>query len=201
MTVASEKLTGRAALLLKALTNGLRFRIMIVLSDQEASPKELADILGADFKRVCEHVKLLERDGFIEMIGTDVRLGGTMHIFRAKARPFVNTDDSESLSRNQREEISAAIIQAVIVDLVRATESGSMDSRPDRVLIRLPLLLDDEGFREADESAVRHLEELHEIQARSAERRAVSGEPGVNAASATTVFPMPESAELQEWSG
>lgn len=192
MTVAREQLTGRAALLLKALTNGLRFRIMIVLSDQEASPKELADLLDADFKRVCEHVKLLERDGFIEMVDTDVRLGGTMHIFRAKARPFVNTDDSESLTRDQREEISAAIIQAMILDLVRATEGGSMDSRPDRVLIRLPLLLDDEGFREADELAVQHLEDLHEIQARSAARRAESGHPGVNAMSTTTIFPMPE---------
>jgi Helix-turn-helix domain len=193
MPQRQQSQTGRGALLLKALTHNLRFRIMITLTDREASPKELAEIHDADFKRVCDHVKLLERDGLIELVDTDSRLGGTQHFFRAKARPFVSTEDTMKLSLARRVEISDAICQAIIVDLVRATESGSMDSRPDRVLVRMPLILDEEACREADDSVVRHMEELHDIQARSAERRAVTGDPGINASSVTAIFPVPKS--------
>lgn len=194
VTIANEPLTGRAALLLKALTHSLRFRIMIVLTDQEASPKELSEILAEDFKRVYKQVKLLERDGFVEVVDVDKRFGGTQHFFRAKARPFVSTRDNEGIAVRYRQEQSAAVIQAMILDVVRSVEAGTMDSRVDRVLIRMPLILDDQGFKEADDSAIRHMEELKDIQARSAERRLISGDPGRNAASATSIFPMPETA-------
>lgn len=194
MTLGSEQLAGRAVLRLKALANNLRFRIMIVLTEREASPKELSELLGYDLKRICEHIKVLEDGGFIELCDTDSRLGGTIHVYRAKARPLIDTPESEDLSLKQREGISDAISQGMIVDLLRATESGSMDTRIDRVLIRIPLLFDREAFSEADAAAVEFMDKLLEIEARSNGRRAETGEKGTNVASAISVFPLPESA-------
>jgi DNA-binding transcriptional ArsR family regulator len=195
MTTTTDQLTGRGATLLKALAHPLRFRIMTVLSDREASPKELSEEFGIDLKRVCEQVDILERNyGLIQLVDTDRRQGGVQHFYRAIARSYIGTPESRSLSAGEREAISDAITQQMLADLLRAIESKAMDSRVDRVLIRLPLVLDDEGFQEADESAIRHMEELMEIQARSAERRSETGEPGVNAATATSIFPMPDSA-------
>lgn len=195
MKQTKQQATGRGAAILKALAHDLRFRIMITLTDGESTPKELSEQLEADFKRVCEHVKLLERDGLIEMVGTDVRQGGIQHIFRSTVRPYVDSEDSTTLPLGRREEISAAIVQSIIVDFVRATESGSMDTRVNRVLVRQPMLLDEKGFREADDACIVHMGNLDDIKARSFERATESGDVLINAASATTVFPMPEKGE------
>lgn len=195
MNQTKQHSTGRAAAILKALAHDLRFRIMITLTDGESTPKELSDQLEAPFKRVCEHVKLLERDGLIEMVGTDVRHGGVQHVFRSTVRPYVDTKDSSTLPLPRREEISAAIIQSIILDFVRATESGSMDTRADRVLVRQPMLLDEMGFKEADDACIEHMEKLDGIKANAFARATVTGGVLINAASATTVFPMPEEGE------
>jgi DNA-binding transcriptional ArsR family regulator len=194
LTQTRGELTGRGGRLLKALSHGLRFRIITILSDREASPKELAESLGADIRRVCEQIDVLEDLGMIELVDTDRRLGGVQHFYRAIERSLLGTPESAGIDLARREEITDAITQQMLADLVRAIESGSIDSRVDRVLIRLPLVLDDQGFQEADESAVRHMKELMRIQARSAARRGRIGDPGINAATATMIYPTSKSS-------
>ena len=90
-------------------------------------------------------------------------------------------------------------IQACLDSVVTTTrdlsvEAGVFDGRPHRALLRKPLLVDEQGFKEADESALRHLAELAEIEARSASRLIEHGEEGINLSTATLVFEAGQSA-------
>jgi len=78
MTAASPSETAaeRQALLHKVLADPLRARILMVLGDREASPKELGEILNEDFQQVCYRVRTLKEKGFVELVDEDSKNGG-----------------------------------------------------------------------------------------------------------------------------
>lgn len=176
------------AALFKALSHPLRYRIMMILGEREASPKELADLLDEDFHRVYEQVRILKKSEFIELVGTDSRKGGTQHFYKASVRPVLDAEAWEKFPRLAREIASVSIVRRIFADVLASVEAGVLDDRKHRALLRRPILVDEQGFKEADESALRHLAELAEIEARSASRLVASGEEGINVATATMVF-------------
>jgi hypothetical protein len=147
---------------------------MVVLTEREATPTELAEVLDENLKRVCEQLDQLKRDGFVEELERDVRNGGIQHVLRATARPRISTEDTEDLSLKERQAVSLAISQSIIMDLLSAIETGTMDSRVDRALLRTPLQLDGEGFAELDRLLCETQDEIHLIERRCKERTAPS---------------------------
>lgn len=176
------------AALFKALSHPLRHRIMLILGDHEASPRELAELLDEDFHRVYEQVRILNKSNFIELVGTDSRHGGTMHFYKATVRPVLDAEAWERFPRLAREIASVSIARRIIGDLITSIRAGIFDRRPHRALLRKPIVVDEQGFKEADESALRHLAELTEIEARSASRLIENSEEGISVATATLVF-------------
>jgi DNA-binding transcriptional ArsR family regulator len=174
--------------LFKALSNPLRYQVMMILGEREASPKELAEALGEGFHKTWEHVRLLEGWGLIELVDTDRRRGGTQHFYRAKTLPVLNAGEWAELPKLAREGGSAMIIRQIIGEISSSVGHGSFDSHPHRVLIRKPALVDEQGFREIDESAVEHLNRVTEIEAQSAARRIESGEPSHRVMTVTLAF-------------
>jgi DNA-binding transcriptional ArsR family regulator len=180
--------TATNAALFKALSHPLRYRIMVILGDREASPRELAELLDEDFHRVYEQVRTLNKSNFIELVGTDSKRGGTMHFYRATVRPVLDAEAWERFPRLAREIASVSIARRIVGDLIASIREGIFDRRPHRALLRKPIVVDEQGFKEADESALRHLAELTEIEARSAARLIDHGEEGINVSTATMVF-------------
>jgi DNA-binding transcriptional ArsR family regulator len=174
--------------LFKALSHPLRYRIMMVLGDHEASPKELAGLLDEDLQQIDEQVRILHDSEFIELVGTDSEQGGTEHFYKATVRPVLDAEAWEKFPRLAREIASVSIARRIFADVIASVEAGVFDGRPHRALLRKPILVDEQGFREADESALRHLAELAEIEARSASRLIEHGEEGINVSTATLVF-------------
>ena len=173
--------------LAKAFSNELRFRILMALGEREASPKELAEGLGADLRRVDEQIKHLEGSGLVELVDTDVRNGGTQHFYRALARPFLNAAEWGRLPPAVKESITHAVAQTVVDNMREAIESGDFDANPNRALLQMPLIVDEQGYKDADASALQHLGRLKEIAAESAARLVVNGEPGILVKSATII--------------
>ena len=179
---------GSNAALFKALSHPLRYRIMMVLGEREASPKELADLLDEGFHRVYEQIRILKKSEFIELVGTDSRHGGTQHFYRASVRPVLDAEVWEKFPRLAREIASISMVRRIFGDVIASIDAGVFDDRKHRAVLRRPILIDEQGFKEADESALRHLDELAEIEARSASRLIESGEEGINVSTATMVF-------------
>jgi predicted transcriptional regulator len=66
----------------RALVHPLGREILAhLLVRREGSPKELAEILDANFKQVCERIQFLGRGGLIELMGTDTHRGGMIHVY------------------------------------------------------------------------------------------------------------------------
>jgi DNA-binding transcriptional ArsR family regulator len=174
--------------LYRALSHPMRYRILAILSEVEASPKELSEALEQDFQRVCEQVRILRDGGFIELVGKDQRRGGTQHFYRATRRPLLDADEWEQLPRFARESISASILRVIFNDATAALKTGAFDSHPNRALLEKPLIVDEQGYRDADASALRHLAELNKIAAESAGRLLRKGEEGIPIKTATIVY-------------
>lgn len=184
-----EEAVSRQAPLYKMMGNPLRTRIIMALGNREASPKELAEILDEDFQRVCGQVRYLKRNGFIEMVDEDRRRGGVQHFYKAVVRPRVEADDWEHLPEFARRSNSAVILQEIVGDLRAALLSGDFDAHRHRALLQKPMVVDEQGMRELDESALRHLDEQERIEAESAARRIESGERGIPVKAITIVHP------------
>ncbi len=180
---------GQQALLHKMLADPLRARILMVLGDREASPKELAEILDEDFQQVCYRVRTLNEKGFVELVDEDSKNGGVQHFYKASARPRLDADEWEQLPKLARETNSATVLQAVIRDAWEAMASGDFDAHRHRALLRKPMVVDEQGMRELDESALRHLDEQERIEAESATRRIESSERGIPVKAVTIVHP------------
>jgi DNA-binding transcriptional ArsR family regulator len=159
----------------KALSHPTRYRIMMVLGEREASPKELSEELEEDFLRVAEHVRQLRDWDLIELVDTDRRRGGKQHFYRARTLPLLGTDEWSELPPYARKTISGPIIEEIGREISESMAADLFDSTPNRVLIRKPLWLDEEGEKEVDDSAVRHLRACELAEARSSARALEKG--------------------------
>jgi DNA-binding transcriptional ArsR family regulator len=184
---------GRQARLHKVLADPLRARILMVLCEREASPKELAEILDEDFQQVCYRVRTLNENGFVELIDEDSKNGGVQHIYKGSIRPRLDADEWEQLPRGAREASSATILHGVVQDAQEAMASGDFDAHRHRVLHQKPMVVDEQGMRELDESALRHLDEQERIEVESLARRVASGDPGIPVKVVTIVHPAAKS--------
>ena len=76
--------------IVKAFSHPLRFRILQLLNEREASPSALAQQLDGPLGNVSYHVKILREAEAIELVGRPVR-GAIEHVYRATARPTSTT--------------------------------------------------------------------------------------------------------------
>lgn len=186
------KTTAAERVLHRALAHPLRHDILNVCDNRPASPKEIAEELGEDFKKVCHHVSYLESKGLLELVDTDNRKGGTQHFYRAIRRPLVDMDQANALSRATREVQSATALRFFLKDLLEASNGGSLDDHEQRSILREKHVLDDQGIRESAEAAEELIDRLKEIAAGSAGRLAAQRQPGRTVTAHVSIFTLPE---------
>jgi DNA-binding transcriptional ArsR family regulator len=181
------------AAIFDALSHPLRGRIFVVLSERVASPSEISEMLkGASTENIAYHCRKMVKAGVVELIATGS--GGKQHFYRAKAiaRPALNTEEWEQIPRVVREASSVSVGQLVVGDLGAAIRAGTFDSHPARSLLRTPMVLDAKGIEETAVVTMTALEALDEVQTRSAQRLAKSGQAGINVSTALLVYPAPD---------
>jgi DNA-binding transcriptional ArsR family regulator len=181
--------------LVKALSHSLREQILMILNERMASPNELSKELGEGLSQVSYHVKVLKDYECIELVKTEPRRGAVEHYYRATARPFLSDRDWHALPDSVRPGLSADLLEMCLRDAVAALEDGSFDARKDRHLSRTPVVVDEEGWAELTKALGDSLEQVIEIEARSASRLARSGADGLNAMVALMGFELSESSK------
>ena len=135
----------------RVLRNGwhpAQIRALIILSEREASPKEIAKTLDLDVKVVSYHVKELFLRGQIDLVRTVPVRGANQHFYRAAAPLIVMGEDAERMSLEDRLILSCWTVGLINSDFWVAVESKAIDERVDRHLTRFPLLLDPQGMSE-----------------------------------------------------
>lgn len=174
--------------LAKAIGHDVRIDVLRILNERVASPKELAKAMDEGLSHISFHIKVLREYGCIELAKAEPRRGALEHYYRAVTPPFISDEAASKLSKAAREEISTIMLQTVIGESVSALQSGTFDSRTDRHLSWVPMMLDEEGWREIVALQEETLEKTEEIKAKNAERLSGSGEAGMSAIAAMMGF-------------
>jgi DNA-binding transcriptional ArsR family regulator len=154
--------------LLKALGHERRYTIFLRLGERPWTCEELANDLGEDIKRVYEDVGVLAKEGAVEYVGKEASSKGGRQQLRYRATRYTfDAEEWEALPALQKETMSVTISKLLIRELADALASGSFDAHPNRVLVRFPLITDDEGVREVNAITMRAEREVAEVALRS----------------------------------
>lgn len=166
----------------RVLSHPLRPQILQILALRgEASPNEIAAELGVPLGTLSYHTRLLRDAGWIELVREVPRRGAVEHFYRAVVRPRVDDVQWERLPLAIRRRLASMTVGQVLRAASEAATAGGFDE-PGAHADRLPLELDDEGWKELTEALVGVLHEAARIQERSNARRS-SREPGALRAS------------------
>lgn len=174
--------------LVKAMGHPVRNDALSILNERVASPNEISKELGESVGHVSYHIKVLKECDCIELVDTAPRRGAMEHYYRATSRAFLNDDEWARLPDSIRPGMSLSLLRTVLNDAGEALKSGSLDRRSDRHMSWTPMIVDEQGWRDATEALGELLERVLEIQAESAERLVGVDEEGVPVTVAMLAF-------------
>jgi DNA-binding transcriptional ArsR family regulator len=168
-----------------------RARCFSILAERTASPVEIAQQIGKDVGHVGYHVRKLQEMELIELVDERPVRGAVEHFYRAVMRPYVGEEAFADQPQEKREVFTRHILQLHVTDIARAMDEHRFDERPNRWLVRTPLVVDEEGFEELAALHAELYERTLDIQARSDERRSGTDDEGVSTMSTTMFFETP----------
>src|SRR4051794_13068602 len=113
---------------LVAMSHPLRARVLKVLNERVASPKEIADELGEPIPNVSHHAKRLVQLGCAELVDKRQVRGAIEHFYRATERPWVDADEWNELDPLVAEHFVCTIMQAGLDDFVSSVKAKMVGS-------------------------------------------------------------------------
>jgi hypothetical protein len=176
---------------IKAMNHPVRAAVLRILVERTSSPAEMARELDEDLSNVSYHTKQLVELECAELVSTRPVRGALEHFYRATERSFVGKEEWDDLDSVMAENFVHEIVEKMVDDFVAAARAKTVGQDADFHLTRTPLLMDQEGLKEALEAHERTRLELLEIADRSAGRMIESGEEGMNVSSSQACFKMP----------
>ena len=162
-----------------SLGHRVRIEIRAALHEGPATAAQLAEIVGKPRANVDYHIKEMLRDGSIDIAKT-VKVGNIdQHYYCVVKLPHFSDEDVAAMSAEDRQALYAMIVQAASAEALASLWAGKM-VRDSRVMVAWNRInLDKQGREELANEEAQSWCRKHEIEARSANRRAETGEPGV----------------------
>ena len=155
----------------KALGHPLRVRILALLQERTASPRELAQWLDATLGTVSYHVRTLHDFGLIELVRTSQVRGAIAHHYRAKVRPRVSDEAWAAAAPIVKQAAVGATLQTVD-DYARASAAAGGFDRGEAHLTRTNIRLDAKGWKSASKACQKLIAELARIEEAASKRLA-----------------------------
>lgn len=153
----------------KALSHPLRIRILALLQERTASPRELAEWLDATLGTVSYHVRALYDFGLIELVRTTQVRGAIAHHYKATVRPRISDEAWATAAPIVKQAAVGAALQTVD-DYARASAAAGGFDRAEAHLSRTNLRLDAKGWQQAAKACEKLLAELAKIEDAAAKR-------------------------------
>ena len=163
----------------KALSHPLRVRILALLQERTASPRELAEWLDATLGTVSYHVRTLHDFGLIELVRTSQVRGAIAHHYRSRLRPRVTDEAWASAAPVVKQAAVGAALQTVD-DYARASAAAGGFDRADAHLSRTNLRLDAKGWQAAAKACEKLLADLARIEEAASKRLATKDSEGAS---------------------
>jgi len=155
--------------LVRAVAHPLRARILGILQERRASPRELSDELGAPLGNVSYHVRILAGMKLIRLVKKTPRRGAIEHHYEAVG----TTEVSDEAWAATPPMVKNAMVASRLGDVARSVNEGAAAGGFDRAeahLTRTRLTLDEKGWRQLAQLLMDVLERVERIEEQSAKR-------------------------------
>ncbi len=176
----------------RAASHPIRAKALSMMAEGPASPKEIAAAVDKPIGNVTYHIHALEKAELVMLVEERKRGGATEHFYVATS---LTDEESEKLGASERRLVAGTTLHLIIGDAARSIESGTHDRRPDSHMARVPLYVDEEGWRQIRDIYNEALDAVLEAQARCAARLDREGKRGFPALGASLLFELPEREE------
>jgi DNA-binding transcriptional ArsR family regulator len=155
--------------LVRAIAHPLRARILGMLQERRASPKELASELGLPLANVAYHVRILSDLKLIRLVKKTPRRGAIEHHYEAISGAQVADSAWGATPKVVRDKLLSAALEEVGRSVDEAAVGGGFD-RTETHLTRTRLVLDDQAWSELGKMLMDVLHRADELQREAAER-------------------------------
>jgi DNA-binding transcriptional ArsR family regulator len=175
--------------LVRALGHPMRVRILEALQGRTASPTELAREFRQSLGVVSYHANALLDVGCIEQVRTRPKRGTVEHFYTATPRSFIGHQDWRGAPVSVRGGVTVEALRTFIAKVGAALDADTIDSREDTTLNWMPIVVDEQGWRETAEILDRALRELQGVAAAS--RGRLGDADGIPVVTAMAAFEAP----------
>jgi DNA-binding transcriptional ArsR family regulator len=155
--------------LVQAVAHPLRARMLSILQDREASPKELAAEFGIPLANVAYHIQVLRKLKLIKLVKKTPRRGAVEHHYRADFGAHIDDEAWSSTPDVIKRSMVGGVLGEIGHDANDAASIGGFD-RADAVLTRTKYDLDQQAWEELSGMLNHVLERADELQKESAKR-------------------------------
>jgi len=162
-----------------ALAHRVRIEILAALHEGPATAKELAGIVCQPLSTVDYHIKELLKDGSIGVARTEKVGNLVLHFYCMVKLPFYSDEDVAKMTEGERQALAGLIVQASSAEIMASLWAGKLHSDPRVMLAWNRINLDEQGRADLADEQARSWAQLHEIEAKAANRLASNGEQGV----------------------
>ena len=173
--------------MVRSAAHPVRAKALSMMAERPTSPKEIAAAVSKPIGNVTYHIRELEKAGTVMLVDEKKRGGATEHFYLATT---VDDETSYRLDPRQRAILARTGLHLIIADAARAMEAGTLSSRSDTQMARIPLHVDEEGWREIRDLYVATLEAALAAAARSTKRLEEGGGDGFRALAVAMLFEM-----------
>lgn len=170
----------------QAMAHPLRIRILRMLTQSVASPKEIAEATGEAPGNVAYHARVLLDLDCIELVNTVSRRGARQHFYRAKPGAFTSSRKWNALPNVVRGEIAATVLRELYLRVVAALETRTFQRRESSSLLCFPFQVDEAGWEKLVEIVTVAEQAIYEVSVQASER--LDDKPGIPAVVALGVF-------------
>jgi DNA-binding transcriptional ArsR family regulator len=163
--------------LVQALAHPLRTRMLSILQEREASPKELAAEFGIPLANVAYHIQVLRKLKLIKLVKKTPRRGAVEHHYRADYGAHIDNEAWSATPDVVKRSMVGAALEEIGRDVTDAATIGGFE-HSDAVLARSKYVFDQQAWEELGEVIKGALERADDLQKESAERLRDAGHDG-----------------------
>jgi DNA-binding transcriptional ArsR family regulator len=144
----------------------LRDRLLAEYAKGPASPSAVARRIGQRLNLVSYHTQVLLEHGFVELVRTEQRRGGTAHFYRSTVAPVIEDDTWATLPTATRRKLVRELLATIAEESRDAALRGGFDPGHAH-LTRWPMLLDEADRAQVSTVLRGLLDDFDRIQAES----------------------------------
>lgn len=167
-------------------------RLDSALAFRPATAEELASELGLPLQEARRLLANLLRVGLVESVEGRTKDDPVEGAYAYSKRGVLSEESVKDMSLAEQERYGARVTNLLDQEAREALEASTFILRPEYVLARVPMDLDEEGWREISDLLQNATDDVLDAIGRSQDRLADSGERPIRATAGVLFFEMPQ---------